>query len=257
MLVHFCALQFRTVHFITLQYSTLQVSKLEFSTIQSNTPHTTFLYTLFQYTLFQYTLFQYNPVQWITVQDSAVQYTTVKYTIFPYSTVMHSHFSTLQLSTLQLSTVQLSTLTVQYSTVQIHCSSAHCISGHCIYVHYSSLLEGPASQPQSTLWGDCLCPETELKMQFSGVVGFKNSTVTVYCLSSWFVHQQRKTYSNLCVLWWPSHMSWFPGPKYVLPSFWLWVTNHEVKSKLSKKWFLWSLLFYTTFSWCWKFDEET
>ena len=71
-----------------------------------------------------------------------------------------------------------------------------------------------------------------------GVVGFKSWTLTVYCLSSWFVHQQRKTYSNLCVLWWPSHTSWFPEPKYIPPSFWLWVTYHEVKSKMSKSDFL-------------------
>ena len=36
-------------------------------------------------------------------------------------------------------------------------------------------------------------------MQFLSVVGFKSSTLTVYCLSSWFVHQKRKTYSQICV----------------------------------------------------------
>ena len=96
-----------------------------------------------------------------------------------------------------------------------------------------------------------------IKMQFLGVVGFKSSTLTVYCLSSWFVHQKRKTYSNLCVLCWLSHLSWFQGPKYIPPSFWPRVTNHDVKSKMSKKWFLRSLLFYTTFSWCWKVEEKT
>ena len=37
-----------------------------------------------------------------------------------------------------------------------------------------------------------------IKMQFLSVVGFKSSTLTVYCLSSWFIHKQPKTYSN-CV----------------------------------------------------------
>ena len=65
-----------------------------------------------------------------------------------------------------------------------------------------------------------------------GVVGFKSSTLTIYCLRSWFVHEQRNTYSSLCVLCWLNHLSWFPGPKYIPPSFWLRVTNHEVKSKM-------------------------
>ena len=96
-----------------------------------------------------------------------------------------------------------------------------------------------------------------IKVQFLGVVGFKSSTLTVYCLSSWFVRQQRKTYSNLCVLCWLSHLSWFWGPKYISPFFWPRVTNHDVKSKMSKKCFLRLLLFYTTFSWCWKVEEKT
>ena len=73
---------------------------------------------------------------------------------------------------------------------------------------------------------------------FLCLVGFKTSTLTVYCLSSWFVHQKRKTYSNLCVLCWLSHPSWFPGPKYIPPSFWPRVTNHDFKSQMSKKYFL-------------------
>jgi hypothetical protein len=94
-------------------------------------------------------------------------------------------------------------------------------------------------------------------MQFWGVVGFKSWTFTVYCLSSWFVHQQRKIYSNLCVLCWLSDLSWFQGLKDIPPSFWPGVTNHDVKSNISKKWFLRSLLFYTTFSWCWKVEQKT
>ena len=31
-----------------------------------------------------------------------------------------------------------------------------------------------------------------IKMQFLGVVGLESSTLTVYCLSSWFVHHQQK-----------------------------------------------------------------
>ena len=58
-----------------------------------------------------------------------------------------------------------------------------------------------------------------MKMQFLGIVGFKSSTLTVYCLGSWFVHQQRKTYSNLCVFCWLSHLSWFQGPRIVHPLF--------------------------------------
>ena len=36
------------------------------------------------------------------------------------------------------------------------------------------------------------------KMQFLGVVGLKSSTLTVYCFSSWFIHQQRK-HIQICV----------------------------------------------------------
>ena len=96
-----------------------------------------------------------------------------------------------------------------------------------------------------------------IKMQFEGVFGFKSSTSTVYCSSFWFVHQQRKTYSNLYVICWLSHLLWFQGPKYIPSSVWLQVMNHDVKSKISKKGFLRSLLFYTTVSWCWKVEEET
>ena len=81
-----------------------------------------------------------------------------------------------------------------------------------------------------------------IKMQFLSVVGFKSSTLTVYCLSSWFVHQKQKTYSNLCVLCWLSHLSWFEGPKYIPPSFWPQVRNHDVRSKMSKNWFFRSFM---------------
>ena len=94
----------------------------------------------------------------------------------------------------------------------------------------------------------------DIKMQFFVVVGFKSSTLTVYCLGSWFIYQQRKTYLNLCVLCWLSHLLWIHGPKDISPSFWPWVTNHDVKSKM---WFLRSLLFYTNFSWCLKVEEKT
>ena len=67
------------------------------------------------------------------------------------------------------------------------------------------------------------------------VVGFKSLTLTLYCISSWFIHQQRKTYSNLCVLCWLNHQSWFQGPKYIPPSFRPRVTNHDIKSKIKKK----------------------
>ena len=123
------------------------------------------------------------------------------------------------------------------------------ISGYRAYSHWTS------SSNRTTALSDATIPtwsRNGIKMQFLGVVGFKRSTLTVYFLSSWFVHQQRKTYSNLCVLCWLSHLSWFQGPKYIPPSVWLRVTNHDVKSKISKKWFFRSLLFYATFSWCWK-----
>ena len=67
-----------------------------------------------------------------------------------------------------------------------------------------------------------------IKMHFLGVVGFKSSTLTVYYVSSWFIHQKRKTYSNLCVLCWLIHLSSFQGPKYIPPSFWPLVTNHAL-----------------------------
>ena len=51
-------------------------------------------------------------------------------------------------------------------------------------------------------------------MQFVCVVGFKSSTLTGYCKSSWFIHQQRKKYSSLCVLCWHNYLSWFQGSKY-------------------------------------------
>ena len=50
---------------------------------------------------------------------------------------------------------------------------------------------------------------------------------------------------------------YYQGPKYIPASFWPWVTDHTVKSKTSKKWFFRLLLFYTTFSWCWKVEEKT
>ena len=96
-----------------------------------------------------------------------------------------------------------------------------------------------------------------IKIQFLVVIGFKSSTLTVYCLSSWFIHKQPKTYSNLCVLCWLSHLSWSQGPKYFPSSFWPRVINHDIKSKFLKKWFFRSFLFYTTFSWCWKVREKT
>ena len=56
---------------------------------------------------------------------------------------------------------------------------------------------------------------------------------------------------------WLSHLSRFQWPKPIPPSFWPQVTNHDVKSIISKKWFFRSMLFYTTFSWCWKVEEKT
>ena len=44
---------------------------------------------------------------------------------------------------------------------------------------------------------------------------------------------------------------------FIPPSFWPWVTNHDVKSKISKKWFLRSSLFYTTFPWCLRVEQKT
>ena len=76
-----------------------------------------------------------------------------------------------------------------------------------------------------------------ITIQILGVVGFKNSTLTVYCLSSWFVNQKLKTYTALFVLCRPSHLSWFQELKYMPPSVWLQVTNHDMKSKNFKKWF--------------------
>ena len=91
------------------------------------------------------------------------------------------------------------------------------------------------------VWFGCqltVCVQKRHKNAIFGVVGFKSSTLTVYCLSSWLVHQQRKTYSHLCVLCWLSHLLWFQGPKYIPSSFWLRVTNQDFKSKNSKKKFL-------------------
>ena len=57
-------------------------------------------------------------------------------------------------------------------------------------------------------------------MRFLGVVGFKSSTLTAYCTSSWFIRQKMKTESTVCVPYGLSHLSWFQGLKYVSPSFW-------------------------------------
>ena len=71
---------------------------------------------------------------------------------------------------------------------------------------------------------------TGIEMKFVGVIG---STLTVYWLSSWFIHQDLKTYLTLCILCWTSHLSWFLGPKYIPPSFLPRVTNHDVCLKTS------------------------
>ena len=95
------------------------------------------------------------------------------------------------------------------------------------------------------------------KMQILGVFSFKISSWTDYCLSSWFVHQKLNTFSALFVRCRLSLLSWFQGLKSVPLSFWPQVTNHDGKSKLLKTWLLMSLLFHTTFSWCWKTEEKT
>ena len=94
-------------------------------------------------------------------------------------------------------------------------------------------------------------------MQILGLVGCKSLTLAVYCFSSWFVHQELKTYSALFVLCRLCHLAWFQGIKYIQPSFRPQVTNHDVKSKTLNKLFLRSSLFYTTFSWCWKIEEKS
>ena len=90
------------------------------------------------------------------------------------------------------------------------------------------------------------CVSNWQKMQILGVVGFKSSTLTEYCLSSQFVHQKLNIYSALFDHCRVSHLSWFQGLKYIPPSFCPQVTN-------LKKWFL----FYTTFSWCKTIEEKT
>ena len=96
-----------------------------------------------------------------------------------------------------------------------------------------------------------------IKVQVLGVVYFKSLYLTVFCVTSWFVQQKRKTHWNLCVLCWLNHLSWFPGTKNIPPSFWSWVTNHDVSQKCQKNDFLGHCSFYTNFSWCWKADEKT
>ena len=130
-----------------------------------------------------------------------------------------------RLSTLWLSTFWLSTF--WWHPTRCHHSFENCLDTWCQnFMVWSS--------------GGCLCPEMAWQCNFS----------------SRFIHQQRKN-SNLCVLCWLIHLSWFQGPKYIPPSFWPLVTNHDVKSKISKKWFLRSLLIYTTFSGCWKVEQNT
>ena len=61
-------------------------------------------------------------------------------------------------------------------------------------------------------------------------------------------------FSFYCLL----HLAWFQGLEYIPPSFGPWVTNHDIKSKKLKKWYIRWLLFYTTFFlWCWQIQEKT
>ena len=45
----------------------------------------------------------------------------------------------------------------------------------------------------------------------------------------------QKTYSAPCVLYRLNHLSWIMGFKYISPSFWTWVTNHDVYTSLLHK----------------------
>ena len=90
-----------------------------------------------------------------------------------------------------------------------------------------------------------------------GLVSFKSLILTDYCLRSWFVYQKLNILSALSVFCGLSHLSWFQWLKYIPPSFWPQITNHDVKTKNFKKVFFRSLLFHTTFSWCGKIEEKT
>ena len=93
-----------------------------------------------------------------------------------------------------------------------------------------------------------------INMQILGLVSFRRSTLTVYCLSSWFVHQELKT--AVCVLCQLGHLAWFQGLKCIPLVGLEWQIMMWSQKKL-KKWFLRSLLFYTTLSWCWKIENKT
>ena len=99
----------------------------------------------------------------------------------------------------------------------------------------------------------CQVSTKGIKMQFVGVVVSKSSTLTVYRLSSWFVPSKLKTYSSLCVPYRLSHLSWFHEIKHISPAFFVLDSQIMIISpKTLKIWFLRSLLFDTSFSWCWK-----
>ena len=115
--------------------------------------------------------------------------------------------------------------TIQYTVYTVQCP-----------VYSIGFSTNPVCQNCMVWWsGGCLCQETVYKMQFLGVVGFKSSTLTVFCISTWRVHQKLKTYLTLCVLYGLSHLSLFRGFKYISPPFLPRVTNHYVKSNILKK----------------------
>ena len=66
-----------------------------------------------------------------------------------------------------------------------------------------------------------VCVQKRHKNAIFGYSLFKSSTLTFYCLSSWFIHQKLKPYLNMCVLCSLIHLLWFQGPKYIPPYFWL------------------------------------
>ena len=81
---------------------------------------------------------------------------------------------------------------------------------------------------------DCLCWQVAYKCNFwVYVVNFISSTLSVYCINSWFIYQKLKLYWMLRILCGLNNLSWFQRLKYIPPSFWPRVTKHA---------FLWEFL---------------
>ena len=91
-----------------------------------------------------------------------------------------------------------------------------------------------------------------IRMQYLDVVGFKSSTLTVYCAPDLFTNNGK--HIHICVSFVDSVIYHdFRDLNIFHPLFGFESQIMTLSQKIQKKWFYRSLLFYTTFSWCWRF----